>query len=137
MPPPDSRLIIVGWDNEKSWQLEDALEPYTPNGAGERLYKMVNSVVPIDKATYMFRIDCVNVRRIGVGRVRELMCGRPAVVLGVETWYTLFRGRGRFWITCKEGAYVVPHPSGRNRIYNSEASRLRTGRLVARLAGFA
>jgi hypothetical protein len=134
MPPRNRKLIIVGWNNEKSWLPEDDLEPYTKNGAGERLYAMVNDVTQLTKEEYMKRVELINFRRVGPGETKERICRRPAVILGVETWYSLRYPQAAMW-TSSRGAWLVPHPSGKNRIYNSEVARLNTGRLIARLAG--
>ena len=128
------KLLIVGFENTKSSDARDAMEPYTPNGAGERLYHMVNAVKKISKEEYCRRIDFVNVAGsggIGIDAVKEMMKkSKETVVIGLDAWYAmkLYRVTG-FWDK-RDGAYLVPHTSGKNYLYNLEEACRKTGHLI-------
>jgi hypothetical protein len=124
--------------NEISDDPDDALEPYTPNGSGERLYKMVNEQVPITKHEYCKRINFVNLMGTG-GRssavVKKFIAeSRATVVCGLEPWKLLELPKTHFWVENANRTYLVPHPSGKNQVYNSDVARRRTGQLIVRLA---
>jgi hypothetical protein len=130
-----SKLLVVGLENNKSDDPAYAMEPYTPNGAGERLWRMVNDVKSISREEYFRKIDFVNVKNAGPAAVRAMMKGRRVVVCGHLTWAILGLPRSSFWIDhVRAEAWLVPHPSGLTREYNQTENRLKTGRLIARLA---
>jgi hypothetical protein len=59
------------------------------------------------------------------------------VVLGKSAWRALGLPRSPFFSEIVTGAatfHLVPHPSGRCRVYNALATRRATGRLLRRLA---
>jgi hypothetical protein len=131
-------VLLVGLRNEISKDPEDALEPYTPNGSGERLYNMLAEQVPITKHEYCRRFTFVNL--LGTGGksptlVKRLAAeSKAAVVLGLEAWRILELPKSHFWVENDVRTYLIPHPSGKNQVYNSEIARRRTGLLLARLA---
>jgi hypothetical protein len=125
--------LIIGFKNELSEDPADAMEPWTPNGAGERLYMMVNSCKRMSKNTFMEKVEFVNAAQLGEKATRRLMRDRPSIVLGLDAWNLLKLKRASFWIDCRSGAWLVPHPSGRNMIYNSVEARKATGRLILRM----
>ena len=129
-------MFLVGLTNPKSPYLEDALEPWTPNGAGERLYHMVRMVIEVSKEEYFSRVHAINVVDAGPRRVFTLVGSTPAVVLGRDAWSVLELPRDSEWHESHFNWHLVPHPSGRCRLYNDDAVRLKTGRLIARLGGF-
>jgi len=129
------RLLIVGLRSEVSDDPRLALEPYTPNGTGERLWKMVNDVTKVSKDRYFMGIDFINVEQApSLEEVKEMAATRSTIVLGRSAWRALGFPRGAEFYSRHGSAHLVPHPSGRTRNYNSRRHRLRTGRLVARLA---
>ena len=127
-------LLIVGLKNPLDSSPEAALEPFTPNGAGERLWKMVDAVRPIEKVAYFDKIDFVNIAS-NVDRVKKmvLMDRRRAVVLGREAWSLLGLESKVNFFTRRGSAYLIPHPSGRTLSYNSAKTRRRAGMLIAGL----
>jgi hypothetical protein len=135
LPRQSPKILVVGWSNDKSSDPVDAMEPFTANGSGERLYDIVccTKSIPVEK--YLKAFDFVNVAQTGAEKVKEMMQGRTSVVLGTEAWYALKLRRASFWVDCRDGAWLVPHPSGKNRIYNASQAREKTGKLLRRLAG--
>jgi hypothetical protein len=127
-----TKLLVIGWRNEKSGDPVDAMEPHTRNGSGERLWKMVQKVKKIDKKAYQRKIEFVNVDQAGSDKVRKMMEGRTAVVLGIQAWRALKMRRASFWVDCIDGAWLVPHPSGRDTAYNAAEAQMETGKLIAR-----
>jgi hypothetical protein len=129
------RLLVIGFRNEKSSDPSDAMEPWTPNGAGERLWKMVNRARSrkITKEAYQSRIEFVNVEPMGTDKVKAMMKGRCCVVLGIQAWRLLKMKRASFWYDCVDGAWLVPHPSGRDTIYNEVEAQTKTGKLITEL----
>jgi hypothetical protein len=131
-------VLIVGLRNEISKDPDDALEPYTPNGSGERLYEMVREQVPITKHEYCNRFIFVNL--LGTGGksptlVKRLTAeSKATVVCGLDAWRLLEMPKSHFWIENDIRTYLIPHPSGKNQVYNSDIARRRTGLLLARLA---
>lgn len=132
--------------NPLSGDPDDALEPWTPNGTGERLWRMVNYASPISRDDYarqFFRINLVvDSRKYSSWRARaraaeiRLRIGAsPAVVLGRETWRALGLPADAEWFSSCRNWHLVPHPSGKNLSYNELANRVKTGRLVAALGG--
>jgi hypothetical protein len=75
------------------------------------------------------RTNALNYRR---GRMlRERVSGRVAV-LGVEAWMALGLPPCRQWgrhVAAHATFYLLPHPSGRCRLYNKSANRARLRRL--------
>jgi hypothetical protein len=126
------RLLVVGLKSSLSVDPDDALEPFTPNGAGERLWRMVSDVVPVTKEDYFFKIDFTNVSH-GASRVLKHIGKRPVVVLGREAWNVLGLERSAPFFSRRCGVYLIPHPSGRTRLYNSPKTRARAGKLIAGL----
>ena len=127
--------LIIGFENTKSNDKADAMEPYTPNGAGERLYHMVNAVKKISKEEYCKRLEFINIAgRGGVGPevAHNRMKDRISVVIGLDAWYALKMRRASFW-DARDGAYLVPHTSGKNYLYNLEEACRKTGHLIWKL----
>ena len=125
--------MLVGWNNPLTSDPAMALEPHTPNGAGERLWRMVNDECTISRDEYSRSIDFRNV--LGHSDLLEEMKGRTVVVLGTAAWQALGLKRQEMY-TSLGNWHLVPHPSGRNLMYNVKLNKIRTGRLIARLAGF-
>jgi len=129
--------LIVGLVNEKSWKPLDALEPYTPNGAGERLWQMLYDVTGATKEEYLDRFDRANVFesktrswRDVSSLVRTMMEDREVVVLGRHAWMLLGLNKCA-WFDKTGKCWLIPHPSGRCRMYNTSSNRDRAGRILA------
>jgi hypothetical protein len=130
--------------NERSHGAGDALEPYTPNGAGERLYKMVNEHHPISKERYVasFRfINIIDERRwswlvaLQAGaEVKKKIEGARVVVLGRQVWEALEMPPA-LWFQSHGLMTLIPHPSGRNLVYNSPEIRARAAMVMIRVGG--
>jgi hypothetical protein len=135
------RPVVIGMVNERSQRDSDALEPYTPNGAGERLYKMVNEHHPISKERYAAAFSFVNIvkgRRwswlaaLQAGaEMKKRMDGVRAVVLGRQVWEALEMPPA-LWFQSHGFMTLIPHPSGRNLVYNSPEIRARAAMVMIR-----
>lgn len=131
------KLLIIGFENEKSDDKRDAMEPYTPNGSGDRLYQMVNAVKKISKEDYCKKIDFINVAGaggMGLEAAKEMMKkSKDTVVVGLDAWYAMKMYRVTAFWDKRDGAYLVPHTSGKNYLYNLEEACRKTGHLIWRL----
>ena len=137
------RCVIIGAANHLSYRDKDALEPYTPSGAGERLWDMVNLVHSVSKRDYVKaftfvnlvprgRWDAVKARELGPAMI-DFVGSRHALVLGRDVWKALGFSPVRWFsrVTLMSSWTLLPHPSGRNRLYNEELMRRRVGKILA------
>lgn len=141
------RACIVGLHNRVSNRDEDALEPYTPNGSGERLWKMINAVCGCTKEQYLEAFSLLNLRvgtpplvQLMAKEVREIVGSQPAAVLGAEAWMLLGLEKDKTmrrtdWFENRDNWYLLPHPSGLCRVYNSKEMKLRAGELLCDIGG--
>lgn len=138
-----SRVLLIGEDNPQSADPSFALWNYPPNCAGERLQRLILNLEP---RTYLacWRTNLCNPAwsiRAAQARAAELLAATDApwtliVALGskvaklleVEPMSTrLVDGAG--W----RGAIVaIPHPSGRNRVWNAPEA-IATARMLVNL----
>jgi hypothetical protein len=140
------RAVIVGEDNPHSADPADALYPYPPNCAGERLQRLVFGV---SLGSYLHDYERVNLCESGrwstkVARERAYEVGIRAslldarvVMLGrkvADAFDHSFTGVPREPFTAMGPYVLLPHPSGRCREWNDPASFERA-RKVLRAAG--
>jgi hypothetical protein len=134
----------MGMVNERSLRDSDALEPYTPNGAGERLYKIVNEHHPISKERYAAAFWFVNIIKgerwswleaiRQSAEARKKIERRRVVILGKQVWEAL-EMPPVLWFQSHENMTLIPHPSGRNLVYNSPEIRARAAMVMIRVGG--
>ena len=130
-------LLIVGHRNDISSDPDDAMEPYTPRGAGERLYKMVALGRPrITKELYLDMIAFANAEPAPASTSSLIYTYQSTVVLGRAAWVLLrLPSHPVYWKEMLPGVWLVPHPSGKNQVYNHMSAIVKTGDLIARLSG--
>lgn len=125
--------LLVGESNPRSGDPRHALYPWPPGCAGARLC----TILGVSEAEYLDLFDRVNLvggtkwtARVARETARRVAAERPGhlVLLGVrvcdafgvpwEPFHSHLRpgAWGRFW--------VLPHPSGRSRVWNTPGSRL-------------
>lgn len=113
------------------------LPPLYPTGgrtsAADRLRIMLGLTVEEFVATFPVRANVFN-SRMG-SMIARVVTGR-AFVLGREAWVGLgLPGDHEFWASVRRGRAtytLLPHPSGRCRIYNIEKNRARLRRIIRR-----
>jgi len=143
--------VIIGMHNAKSSDPADAMEPYTVNGAGERLWTMVNAVCGCSREKYSAQFELMNIleakewsakdANLSAGLVRFKLSGRICFVLGRETWEALKLPKLAKWFSTERSytgtKYILlPHPSGRNVMYNDAKMRNKAGTMLAKAGGF-
>lgn len=124
-----------------------AMWPWPPGSAGGRLYAWSG----LDAVTYLSRLARTNLQPEAIGRWNKA----AAMSRAIELWMTFRRQRREDWprfVLCgarvaeafgldpvtwfqpidRDGvSYVaIPHPSGRNPVYNDETSRRLAGQMV-------
>ena len=144
--------LIVGMNNPYSEDPRYALYPHPERSAGFRLYLMLKEAghreaVSISKLNYAERFDRVNVvagepysksaAKRERPKVLELMRDRLTIICGAGTARDLELFYGGFTleknVVGPYSYYVIPHPSGRTRDYNSSEMRARVGELLLSL----
>ena len=127
------KALIIGLVNDKSDDPGDAMEPFTPNGSGERLWRAVNLVTKASRKEYVARFDFVNVT--GNLTIHSMMKNRNVIVLGREAWKMLGLPFTE-WFGNVNSVYLIPHPSGKSHAFNDENVRIRVGKLLSKLGGW-
>jgi len=134
------RVLLVGEMNPISFDPRYALYPLPENCTGGRLCKILG----LSAREYLRTFDRVNLVRRGAGKKwqattmrmsADLLKHRRRILLGARvcTAHRVpFRPFRTFRINETVTVLVLPHPSGRNRIWNDPASAVRTRRAVAR-----
>lgn len=142
------RPVIVGMNNPRSVAPEHALYPLPAGCAGNRLFEMLRLAEP--SATmfgYCDRFERVNLvvgpwdaarARERAVELRPSLAGRSVVLLGREVAKAFGVLDVRSFLSLRDDAldstfYLLPHPSGRNLLYNDPDVRLEAGRVLARL----
>ncbi len=134
------KILIVGEDNPHSADPRYALYPHPPGCAGHRLCR--------DVLGYEFRADylkefdrtnlCSGTWSTTEARVRALdllESGRPMVLLGAKVARAFGLEFAPFSVACGAALMaVLPHPSGRCRVWNEPGSFARARATVATLA---
>jgi hypothetical protein len=152
VPDDASRPLIVGMNNPLSLDPKYALYP-TPKGcAGHRLYEMLRAVESsVTMSGYARRFERVNLvvgpwsassAKIRAHEMIPALVGRRVVLLGREVAKSFgfsdkcdFSVGGNLGLHGCDGSvfYVLPHPSGRNPLYNDPEVRRAAGEVLARL----
>lgn len=123
-----------------------ALYPWPAGSAGARLYEMLREVDPsVTRARYLYAFERINlvvgswdirVAREVAEELRPRLANRRVALLGRE----VARAFGLRGDLCDEWKgedgidfYLLPHPSGRNLVYNDPDKRLWAGRVLSML----
>lgn len=128
--PAPRKVLFIGMNNHQG---NEAFWPAPVGSAGERLWRMVNEAVGWDRETFLMRTDRVNFCTSKTFRpedadarceeMRDIMRGRPAVVLVGEVVTRLLDGP-ETWLEMGEDRVVaIPHTAGLNRFYNKPENR--------------
>lgn len=135
------RPYLCGLNNPRSPDPGHALYPHDETSAGYRLWDMVNSVRPIRVEDWLACTQRVNLLsdttlpkdyRGAAGRrgrfLAPLIQNRVVVLLGSDVADAVgHEAEPLVW----HGSWVtIPHPSGRNRLYNDYVYRLSVGLLL-------
>lgn len=150
--------LIVGLNNPLSSSPEDALVPWPDGCTGARLYDLIRESAPkVTEDHYLAAFDRMNLWPgpeipKGVGRAKMLRAQgrkvlneifargyRTVVLLGPLVWTNVLETTETpEWFTSRSHYgrqfYYVPHPSGRNLLYNNPMVRKRASSLLAQLA---
>ncbi len=148
--------LLVGLHNPLSTHPRAALLPFPSGSTGWRLWMMMRDVdVTISRQVFMEGFDRRDLWRApdlptgpkstaayrAEGRILLDACRARAdvVLLGARVWSAVADCRTPDWFECKEVLlgvrfWRIPHPSGRNVIYNSLTNRRRVGQLLLDLA---
>ena len=129
------RPILLGMNDPSG---TEALSPC--DGAGRRLAEMAVRCGGISLAEYLSgfeRRNLLSSRKWSDARakvrghvIRRRLVGREVIVLGRQVWRAL--GLPAVPYFSAVGLWrLVPHPSGRNLIYNSEVARMALGEILA------
>lgn len=133
---PTMKPVLLGMNSKTGEAL--ALLPNT--GAGARLFEMSG----MSKKAYIEAFERINllddpVWDPGMGKysarkMRERMKGRKIIVLGTQAWTALGLPKAN-WFEKKIDVddtewYLIPHPSGKNLLYNKPAIRAKTTALI-------
>lgn len=125
---PRSRMIFVGINNPRGGE---AFWPSPPGSAGERLWRFVNAATGWDRETFLSRTHRINLVESGMptkaaieARIDAVLheIGNRRVIFVGEVAATLLGGP-REWMQWDENRASIPHTSGMNRFYNSQANR--------------
>ena len=137
------RVLIVGESNPLGSDPRYALYPLPWNATGGRLCKILR----LSFHEYIEKFDRVNLLQLGLGkwsvtearRSAALLTHRRRILLGrrvADAHRVPFRPFRRFEIICNftetAAVLILPHPSGRNLIWNDPASAIRARRAVVR-----
>ncbi|HXU01296.1 MAG TPA: hypothetical protein VN903_09905 [Polyangia bacterium] len=124
------RPAIIGMNNPT--RAGDPLSPMADRNAGHRLWRMSGMALADYEATFE-RINLLPSRRWlpwqarAAGRkLRRQLAGRSVVVLGRGVWQALGLDDVAWFASTTIGGTtftLLPHPSGRNLIYNDAANR--------------
>jgi len=133
------RVLLVGESNPLGSNARYALYPLPPNATGGRLCKILG----LSAREYLGTFDRVNLVRYGVGsswpriaaRVSVgLLTHRRRILLGARVC-SAHRVRFEPFRTFEIGTVqvlVLPHPSGRNLMWNDPYNAVRARQAVAR-----
>lgn len=138
--PAVRKVLFVGMNNPRG---DEPFWPAPVGSAGERLWKMICEAVGWDRETFLMRTDRVNFcdgptfrqsdAETRIEEIKDMMRGRPAVVLVGEVATRLLDGPGE-WLEMDESRVVaIPHTSGLNRFYNTPENRDRVVELLREL----
>jgi hypothetical protein len=142
----DPRPLIVGMNNPLSLDPWYALYPLPEGCAGHRLYSMLAEVLPtVTMRDYVRRFERVNLvsgpwdataARSRAEELRPSLAGRHVILLGQEVAKAFGIDPHYSWVCDEEDDatfYLLPHPSGRNLLYNDPGRRAHAGKILANL----
>lgn len=141
----DSRPVLVGMNNPISMRPEHALYPAPEGCSGHRLWRLLHEETGATRLQYIDRFCRINLvvgqwdrrrARLGARELLPSLLGRDVVVLGQkvrEAFDLPDRPTGESFHFGGARFYFLPHPSGRNLWYNSEANRQIARQLLGRL----
>jgi len=120
--------LIIGMNNPQG---NEPLWPDPPGCAGWRLWKMLEQETGASKRDYLRAFDRMNLcdgsewsmiraRKVMADIMHYTLPDRRLVFLGNQVWAAYSRMPPRPFIWLGNRA-VLPHPSGRNRLYNDPA----------------
>lgn len=133
--------LVVGECPGPNTHADSPLFPWPPSSSAGRLMSM-GDLVPGEYLGGLLRRNLVDDREWcesdGEERAREIMSAlfdEPADLRVVLCGWRVAAAFGaknlEYWqpkkLECGQTAVVIPHPSGRNRVYNEEAARATTG----------
>jgi hypothetical protein len=119
------RPLLLGLDNPHSADPRHALFPHPPGSAGHRLFKLSGMKWRKDYLDAFDRANVCDGPRVRRGR-HVVVMGRAAwrrMGLPAAEWFATVGFRGSEWT-------LLPHPSGRCRIYNDPRARARARRIL-------
>jgi hypothetical protein len=131
-------MIVVGMNDPTFDETTLALHPSFVNSSGRRLWQMAN--VPIEdwlllvtRRNVLFAKEWSRKQALAAGiklRKKLDLCPDTVIVLGRETWkslrlYPLIR-----WFEYEDKYVLLPHPSGRCRLYNDDVFVRAAGRVL-------
>jgi hypothetical protein len=132
-------------NNPISLDPQYALYPLPAGCAGHRLYEMLREVLPsATMSGYARRFERINLvsgpwdaraAKIRAEELRPTLVDRHVVLLGLQV-AKAFEIDTRCSISNEDDDaifYLLPHPSGRNLLYNDPGRRRAAGELLARL----
>lgn len=122
-PPP--RPILVGESNPHSDRESNALYVLPPNAAGARLVKILG----LTKERYLEVFDRTNLCARGwdLDEARDRACtllqlDKPLILLGSKVCSAFRVEFAPFTFSSRTHMAILPHPSGRSRIWNDPRS---------------
>ncbi len=132
------RILLVGEDNPHSLDPRHALYPHPPGCAGDRL---CHRILDEHRGSYLEKYDrtnlCSGAWSTTEARVRALdllESGRPMVLLGARVARAFGLDFLPFSVACGASLMaVLPHPSGRCRLWNDVGSYARARATVEQL----
>lgn len=151
------RPIIVGMNNPRSLAPEHVLYPWPPGCAGHRLWQMFYDACGATMSQYRDAFERRNlmvgpwlaqVARVAASSMLPGLAGRDVVLLGEEVRRAFGVVPRLPWPRDLQSSwdwspapgeveptrfYVLPHPSGRNLLYNDPAVRREVGTVLAHL----
>lgn len=127
------RPVLLGMNNPSALHPGEALSPLPKNSTGRRLWQMSGMTLAAFQAAFERR-NLLGRRRWSEDAAREAgerakadLGGRLVLVLGRQTWEALGLPASAAWFSCwrvgRGVFFLVPHPSGRCRVYNDRSQR--------------
>lgn len=152
MDQPRSKVLLVGEDNPYGSDPRYALYPYPAHSAGGRLCHKLFKMHPHVYIRVFSRVNLCS-QKWGIQEARETAQGilrvpagsKPVVLFGSKVAQAFGIGAGVRWLGDEEAPpmtieghqiFLVPHPSGRNRIWNDPKAQERAWRILRKVRNF-